>query len=525
MAKIATLSIRIDGADERTLQEQIYAGIRRSIVEGLIGAERRLPSTRALAAELGVSRTTVLLAVETLHAEGYLESKRGAGTFVTRELPDTRPRPAPAVRAPRAEAHPLLSARGRALAETPTPDRRFGGPPRAFRLGTPALDLFPVRLWSQIAQQCMRSAPASRLDYSPLAGLLPLREAIAEQVRARGTQCDAEQVIVVAGAQRGLDLTAHLLLDPGDPVWMEDPGYPGARSAFVSAGARVLSVPVDADGMDVDRLAGRNDVRLAYVTPSHQFPLGVPMSLKKRRAVLAWARRSRAWVIEDDYDCDFRYHARPLLCLHALDPDGRVIYLGSFSKTLFPALRLGFLIVPNDLVDGFARARVASDLHPPSFEQAIVAEFMIRGHYQRHLRRMQAAYAERLDALQQAIEASGVPLRLRPVHSGLHAVADLEGADAERVAHEAAARKIEVMPLSYYYVGGGEGSGYGYRDDDADVANGSDLAPPGLGERPNALVLGFGSVPPNVIRTKMAHLAAAIDAARGKGPLRDGRTI
>lgn len=498
MGKTATLPIRVEGAGGRTLQAQIYDGIRRCIVDGLIGTEGRLPSTRALAAELGVSRTTVLLVVETLHAEGYLVSRRGAGTFVTRDLPDALPlaRRAPASRLPGVASHPLLSARGRALANSRTPDRRSAGPPRAFRLGTPALDLFPISLWSQIARQCVRSASASRLDYSSLTGLLPLREAIAEQVRSRGTQCDPEQIIVVAGAQRGLDLTAHLLLDPGDLAWMEEPGYPGARSALLAAGARVLGARVDADGMNIDALAGREGVRLAYVTPSHHFPLGVPMGLKKRRGVLEWARRSGAWVVEDDYDCDFRYRSRPLPCLHALDPDGRVIYVGTFSKTLFPALRLGFLIVPTDLVDGFARARVAGDLHPPNLEQAIVAEFMARGHYQRHLRRMQGAYAERLDALRGAIEASGAPLRLRPVHSGLHAVADLEGADAERVALEAAARKIEVMPLSHYYFGG--------EPDDV--------------EPPNALVLGFGAVSPGVIRAKMAQLVAAIDAARGKGP-------
>jgi GntR family transcriptional regulator/MocR family aminotransferase len=218
------------------------------------------------------------------------------------------------------------------------------------------------------------------------------------------------------------------------------------------------------------------------------------MSLERRRALLDWARRSHAWVVEDDYDCDFRYRSQPLPCLHALDPDGRVIYIGTFSKTLFPGLRLGFLIVPHDLVPGFTRARLASDLHPPVLEQAILAEFMARGHYQRHLRRMQAAYAERLDALRQAIDHSGAPLRLRPVHSGLHAVADLAGVDAEAVFREAAARQIEVMPLSHYC---SEGSG----------------------TRPNVLLLGFGSVPPEVIRADMSQLAAAIAAARGPGAI------
>jgi GntR family transcriptional regulator/MocR family aminotransferase len=488
MGKAAILPIHIDDSGERTLQEQIYASIRRCIVEGSIGADRRLPSTRALAAELGVSRTTVLLAVENLQAEGYLVSRRGAGTFVAVDLPDRAPRDLPAAAAAPAGRHPLLSQRGRALAEACAPDRRRAGPPRSFRLGTPALDLFPIRLWSQIARRCVRSATVSRLDYSPLAGAAPLREAIAEQVRSRGTRCDAAQVIVTAGAQRALDLAFHLLLDPGDAVWMEDPGYPGARSALRAAGAEVLDAPVDEAGMDVERLQDRARVRLAYITPSHQFPLGVAMSLERRRRLLAWARASRAWVVEDDYDCDFRYRSQPLPCLHALDPDGRVIYVGTFSKTLFPALRLGFLIVPRDLVDGFARARLASDVHPPLLEQAIVAEFMARGHYQRHLRRMRAVYAERLDALRQSIERSGAPLRLRPVHTGLHAVADLEGVAAEDVFREASARHIEVMALSHYHRAAGV-------------------------KPQNALLLGFGAVPPGVIRADVPQLAAAIDAA------------
>jgi GntR family transcriptional regulator/MocR family aminotransferase len=485
MGRAATLPIRFESS-RRTLQEQIYTSIRQCILEGTIGADRRLPSTRALAAHLGVSRTTVMLAVAELQAEGYLVSRHGAGTFVAADLPDEVPRPVPTFETPQLR-HPLLSERGRALAVARAADRRRSGPPRAFRVGRPALDLFPVRLWSRIARRAMRSASVSRLDYSPLAGAAPLREAIAEQVGARGTRCDAEQVIVTAGAQRALDLAFHLLLDPGDAVGMEDPGYPGARSALVAAGARIEEVAVDASGMDVDRLRQLDGIRLAYVTPSHQFPLGVSMSLDRRRSLLDWARDSRAWVVEDDYDCDFRFRSQPLPCLHALDPDGRVIYVGTFSKTLFPALRLGFLIVPGDLVEGFSRARLASDVHPPLLEQAILAEFMAQGHYQRHLRRMQAAYAERLDALRQAIDRSGAPLRMRPVHTGLHAVADLEGVDAEDVYHEAAARHIEVMPLGHYF---------------------------GSGDTLDALLLGFGVIPPEIIRADVAHLAAAIEAVR-----------
>jgi GntR family transcriptional regulator / MocR family aminotransferase len=335
----------------------------------------------------------------------------------------------------------------------------------------------------------VRALSPTHLDYSRLTGLLRLREAIAEQVRSRGTSCDAQQVLIVAGAQRGIDLVFHLLLDAGDLVWIEEPGYPGAHSALLSAGAHAVCMPVDEEGMIIGQQpSGQAEAHLAYVTPSHQFPLGVPMSLARRHDLLTWASDSLAWILEDDYDCIFRYDAQPLPCLHALDPDGRVIYAGTFSKTVFPALRLGFLIVPSDLVEGFVRARVASDVHPPLLEQMILSEFMTRGHYERHIRRMQAEYAERLYALRAAVERTGAPLRLRPVHSGLHAVADLEGVDAERVFTEASARNIEVTPLSAYYYGGGQ--------------------------RQNALLLGFGACRPAAIRAGMWQLAAAIDAAR-----------
>jgi GntR family transcriptional regulator / MocR family aminotransferase len=485
MVKTVTLPIRIEPSCGQTLQDQIYFCIRRSIVEGVICPDSRLPSTRGLAADLGVSRTTVLLAFEQLKAEGYLVPKPGSGIYIAKELPDRRPDLRVASTAAAAK-HPLFSARGRSLAQARALDRRSSSPPRPFRLGTPAVDLFPVRLWSQIARQCVSSLSPARLDYSRLAGLLRLREAIAEQMRSRGTRCDPEQVLVVAGAQRGIDLVFHLLLDVGDRVWIEDPGYPGAHSALLSAGARAVCMPVDPEGMIVDP-ATRGDARLAYVTPSHQFPLGMPMSLARRHRLLAWASESLAWILEDDYDCIFRYDADPLPCLHALDPDGRVIYAGTFSKTLFPALRLGFLIVPSDLVDGFTRARMASDVHPPLLDQMILLEFMARGHYQRHVRRMQLEYAERLHALRTAIVRTGAALRLRPVHSGLHAVADLEDVDAESVFTQAAARNLEVVPLSAYCYGG---------------------------QNQNGLLLGFGACRPAAIRAGMWQLAAAIDAAR-----------
>lgn len=482
MRTTASLPIFIEERGGRTLQEQIYLCIRQSIVDGLVCADQRLPSSRVLATDLGVSRTTALLAVEQLRAEGYVVARPGSGTFIASRLPELR---AFAV-TPGAHtvARPPFSQRGQQLAHVQAPDRRRSGPACAFRLGTPALDLFPQRLWGQITRECLRSQKVGHLDYSQLAGLPALRAAIAEQVQARGTRCDADQVQVVMGAQRGLDLIAHMLLDPGDTVWMEEPGYPGAHGAMLSAGAAMLPMRVDAHGMVVDA-NHPDDARLAYVTPSCQFPLGVAMSLERRHALLDWARRSQAWIIEDDYDCDMRYERQPLPCLHALDPDSRVIYVGTFSKTLFPALRLGFLIVPRDLQAGFMAARLATDLHPPVLEQRVLTAFIERGHYDRHLRRMQAAYLERLDALRRAIDRSGAPLRLRPVHAGMHAVVDLEGISAERVHAECTTRGIETMPLSAYYCG--------------------------TGPRANALLLGFGSVPPPAIRAAVTRLAQVVD--------------
>jgi GntR family transcriptional regulator/MocR family aminotransferase len=441
-----------------------------------------------LAAELGVSRTTTLLALEQLRSEGYITSRRGSGTFIAARLPDSVP---PRVATlPRAIAGPPFSRRGHLLSKLTAPDRRISGAARAFRLGTPALDLFPHRLWAQLARECLRTGTADQRDYSQLAGLRELREAIAEQVQRRGTRCSADQVQVVMGAQRGLDLVAHMLLDPGDAAVIEDPGYSGARGALPAAGAEVRPMPVDAQGMDIrGREAG--NARLAYVTPSCQFPLGVAMSVERRQALLDWARRTQAWVVEDDYDCDIRHDRQPLPCLHALDPDGRVIYLGTFSKTVFPALRLGFLVVPSDLHPGFVAARLATDLHAPVLEQRVLSLFIQRGHYDRHLRRMQSAYGERLDALRRALAKSGAPLKLRPVQAGMHAVVDVEGINAEQLHVAALARGIETMPLSTYYLG--------------------------EGPRPNALLLGFGAVSPAGIRAgidQLARAAAAVAASQ-----------
>ena len=481
--------IHIDAQSGEGLQQQVYRSVRRAVLDGILESGTRLPSSRALAGDLRVSRTTTLLAYEQLLAEGYLQTRRGSGTFVAAPLPDDLPLHASPRRVARAEP-PQLSRRGAALAGIPGPARRIGGPPRAFRLGVPSLDRFPLLLWSQLVRRRMRSTTAGQLDYADAAGCLELRKAIADHVQAaRGTICAADQVVVVAGAQRALQMIAALLLDPGDRVWLEDPGYPGARSALTQAGARIVPAHVDGQGLDVAAATRRApDARLAYVTPSNQFPLGVPMSLMRRLALLKWASSAGAWIVEDDYDSEFRYATRPLPCLHGLDVDGRVIYVGTFAKSMFPAMRLGFLIVPSDLVPHVHAMRRAADIHPPVLEQLALADFIRAGHYATHLRRMRSVYRERLEALDAAAaELCAGALRLRPIQTGLHAVADLDGVDDERVCEEARSRGLEVAPLRTYYV-----------------------------DRPTAsgLLLGFASTPPPALRRGIEQLAAAIDAAR-----------
>lgn len=482
--------VHLDPRAAENLQTQIYRAIRSAILDGRLPPGARLLSSRALAEDLGVSRTTTLLAYDQLTAEGYLTARHGSGTFVGLDRPDDLPRVHPH-RPATPVPHPPLSRRGAALAGVPSPAWRLAGPACAFRIGVPALDDFPHRLWARLVNRRLRTTTTAERDYGDATGQLPLREAIAAHVSsARGTSCSADQVIVVAGAQQGLALVAHMLLDPGDRAAIEDPGYPGARSALVGAGAVLRAVPVDRDGLDIAalrRMAG--GAKLAYVTPSHQFPCGVTMTLQRRLALLHWARAARAWIVEDDYDSEFRYGDRPVPCLHGLDVDGRVIYVGSFSKSLFPALRLGFLIVPSDLRPALMTMRMAADVHPPVFDQLVVADLIGEGHYDRHLRRMRGLYRERLEALDDACRrrCAGA-LRLHPVRAGLHTIAELApDVDEDRVAAEAAARGIELMPLSSYHTGAGEPQ--------------------------RGLVLGFGAVGVEAIQTGVERLALALEAA------------
>ncbi len=379
------------------LHRQVYHGIQEAILGLRISSGVRLPSSRGLAADLGISRNTVVSAFDQLLAEGYVEARTGAGTYVAFTLPDELLRGRPSRIEPasyRISRVTALSQRGALLARTPMSYTPEESKPRAFQVGVPAVDAFPLRTWGRIASRRWRQLPRKLLDYGDPAGYRPLRAAIADYLRAsRAVRCRTEQVIIVAGSQQALELCATVLLDPGDAAWIEDPGYPGARGALLGGGARLIPVPVDEEGIDVAAGAvSCPEARLAYVSPSHQYPLGVVMSLPRRLALLKWAENAGAWVVEDDYDSEFRYRGRPLSALQGLDSHGRVIYVGTFSKVLFPSLRLGYLVVPPDLVEAFLAASVHARA-PGSDVQPVRADGL---HRRRALRAAHPAHAHAL---------------------------------------------------------------------------------------------------------------------------------
>ncbi|MDB4949619.1 MAG: transcriptional regulator, GntR family, partial [Gemmatimonadetes bacterium] len=334
---------------------------------------------------------------------------------------------------------------------------RAGPLPRPFRPGCPALDLFPRKTWARLAMRHARRLSVPGLDLGDPSGLAVLREAICAHVStSRGVRCTPERVVVTAGIQQAIELAARMLLDPGDAAWLEEPSFLGARSALTAASARIVPVPTDGEGMRVeDGRALAPDARLAFATPSHQFPLGVTMSLARRLALLRWAGEAGAWIIEDDYDSEFRYAGRPLTALQGLDAGERVIYVGTFSKTLFPALRLGFAVLPGELVEPFRRVRSVTDQQPPALEQAVLADFIGEGHFARHLRRMRRAYEARRDLLVSSLASElGGAFQHRPVDAGLHLAGLLApGVDDVRVSTLCLRGGVEVGPLSRYHLG------------------------------------------------------------------------
>jgi GntR family transcriptional regulator/MocR family aminotransferase len=453
---MTTLPLSVDRSSGTPLHRQIYDGIRRAILDGLLRPGERVSSTRHLALELAVSRLPVLTAYDQLLHEGYLEGRVGSGTFVSAALPDDLLRIQPAPDAAAGSA----GARRTSRSAPRVPEYEGLGP---FRMSLPALDQFPHAAWARLVARHAHALTHAQMAYGDPAGLLPLRVAIADHLRfARGVRCEAEQVLIVAGSQAALRLAAAVLLARGDRVAVEEPGYPGARSALAAGGAELVPLQVDEEGMSVAalRTCGRR-VRAAYVTPSHQYPLGMSMTAARRLALLDWAVRKKAWVLEDDYDSEYRYVSRPLPALQGMDTHERVVYLGTFSKVLFPAMRVGYLVVPPSLWQRFVDARQAFDLFPPTLYQLALAEFLREGHFARHLRQMRGVYLARRDALLTGLARyCGDRVAVHNADAGLHVAVRLSaGLDDRDVVRRMAGRGLTATALSTCYAGTSRRSG------------------------------------------------------------------
>jgi GntR family transcriptional regulator / MocR family aminotransferase len=443
-------AISLERASPVPLYKQLYEAIRQAILSGTLNKGLRLPSTRLLAAELKVSRNIVVIAFEQLLAEGYIQSRTGAGTYVTKTLPDEVLQ----VQSRSGAGSRTLSERGRTIRKLapfvapPDPKLRYA----PFRYGLPALDHLPLELWGRLLARYCRKASAEIAVHGDPAGLRRLREAVASYAGvARGVRCHADQVLIVNGSQQAIDIAARVLADPGDVAIIEDPGYVGARSALQAAGIKLVPLKVGKEGLRVDLLAKKNlKAKLVYVTPSHQFPLGVVLSLANRLELLEWAAQNGAWILEDDFDSEYRYESKPIPALQGLDRNGRVIYFATFSKVLFPSLRLGYLIVPDDLLDSVVAARWISDRCSPLVEQSALADFISEGHFASHIRRMRALYMERRSVMIDTIrEETGDLLETWDTEAGMHTIAWLpEDLEDTRVAAEAAAAGLNVGPVS-----------------------------------------------------------------------------
>jgi GntR family transcriptional regulator/MocR family aminotransferase len=495
---------QVDRAETTPMQEQIAAFFRRAIADGRLGPGSRLPSTRSLAEQMAVARNTVSLAYERLAAEGYVEGRRGGGTRVARDLPDLTPTVPPAARAMPVERPPVRLARAARIMldeRVGTAGSGSGAIPEPLQPGRPGLDAFPGRVWARLAGRFWRETPATDFGYGDPAGHPVLRQALARYLGAfRGLSLDPDAIIVTSGAQQAIDLVARALLDPGDAVVLEEPCYPGLRGPMAATGARLVPVPVDGEGLDV--AAARRaaaGARLVTVTPTHHFPLGVTLSLARRRALVDWAGavgndgtgEGGPWVLEDDYDGEFRYGGKPVPPLKALDGAGRVLYVGTVSKALAPALRIGFVAAPSPLAEPLVRLRGHFDRQPALDAQVILARFLDDGHMAGHLRRMRTLYRDRRDALADALEAAlGPRARVERPETGINLTLDLEGGPGDRAVVEAArARGVSPAPLSGFY---------------REAA------------RRNGLLIGFASLPRARAGWAARMVREAIDAA-GRG--------
>lgn len=485
MLKLAPLpfdcsGIQLDRAGG--LARQLYQALRERILDGRLAGNTRLPASRELAELLGISRNTVGRAFDQLYAEGFVQARVGDGTYVA-ELATAVQAPTPPVSSP-APSAALQRVQAQQLRVPPS------GAPRAFRVGVPAFDLFPFESWARLQARFWRKPSPARLGYGDAAGDAQLRELVAAYLRnSRGLHCDPAQIVITCGAQQGISLCAQLLVDVGDRVAIENPGYRAAGHAFAAAGAQLCGVPVDSDGLDTGALAQLADCRLVYLTPSHQYPSGVTLSLARRLELLAWAERNDGWIVEDDYDGEYRYAGTPLAPLAALDRQGRVIYVGTFCKITFPALRLGYLVLPPALAPLFAQRRALDMRNSEIGTQVVMAEFIAGGHFQRHIRRMRSAARSRRDALLRVWPAS-IPgcAALPAVEAGLHLCVRVESVQREtELIAAAAAVGVEISALSGYWL------------DDT----------PGSVDQRAGLVLGFAAVPEGQIAEAVQALRKA----------------
>jgi GntR family transcriptional regulator/MocR family aminotransferase len=474
------------------LYRWLYDELRGAILEGRLRPGSRLPATRDFASTYNLSRATIVTAFEQLKSEGYVEGRTGSGTYVSKILPEQL------LQAGRAHDQRRLPHKKFRLSEYARRLEPFRSdltrPVRAFRANQPALDLFPIALWSQVEARRLRRASTKLLGGGETLGYRPLREAVAEYLNtSRGVKCAADQVLIVSGAQEGFDRTARLLLDAEDAAWMEEPGYPGAAAVLRAVGAKISGIPVDHEGLAFEAAARRGArPKLVYLTPAHQFPLGMTMSLRRRLALLEWARKAGVVIFEDDYDSEYRYSGSPVPALQGLDRAGVVIFGGSFSAVLFPSLRLGYLVVPPEMVDLFAAAQSVSTHHPPIPGQAVLCDFIREGHFARHIRRMREVYAERLGVLLQAAskELRGL-IEISNVEAGLQTIGTLHaGFSADKLVEQAAKKEVELKSLSRYYSGK---------------------------KAMNGIVLGFAAVEPKELRRGVEELAGLLQGKRRLG--------
>lgn len=492
----------------RGLSQQLYQALRGRILDGRLRSGTRLPATRDLAGMLALSRNSVVRAYDQLYAEGFIESRVGDGTYVTQlpklstHLPTGLSRGLSTGLSTFCECgtediySQVFSSGPLQRLESHHLSRPRTGAPRAFRLGVPAFDLFPFDVWAKLQAGFWRNPDPAQLGYGDPAGEPLLRELIAAYLRSsRGLSCAAEQIVITSGAQQAISLCAQLLLQPGDGVAVENPGYRAAGHAFALAGGRLHGVPVDEDGMDCQRLGQLTDCRLAYVTPAHQYPTGVTMSLARRLELLAWAERSGGWIIEDDYDGEYRYSGAPLAPLASLDRTGRVLYVGTFGKIAFPALRLGYLVLPPSLVQAFSQGRALAMRHSEVSSQCVMAEFMARGHFQRHIRRMRKAALSRRNVLKAGWPVDIPGLGSMPeVAAGLHVKVNVDNFVLEQeLVAKAEGVGVEMTPLSNFW-----------------LANSAERV-----DKRAGLVLGFAAVPEGEIAEALLKLRKAWRPLRG----------